>query len=392
MKIILSIVLIVASHTAVSAQLCPTEDTVLPDVYIQNADNLEVRAGITISAEIVANMVANNCFGSQTDIDSFTKKLLEKLQNATNSNDKGNVLELKKNVDDMLVDLIAYAEQQAKMTASVETAQVWAEFIHRLNTLLLTRNVSQADFTIGIGQRDDLTTKLISSYSGLSVVTRHCPESNLNPWQGDACVQAVKETIGLFRGLVLASKVIHAANLDTLNLHLVTIENRLKGYKDYYQKAEPLWPWESLFNTSVVTAKDKIQQGNLVGFREPVEYQWLVLHPSTALQYVSDQETDFKPALIVDVLGYNKLKWENNGSEVTSYGASAVVALSEFDGKTNIGWGMRFFYNRTYSFGITKNSDQVGLFISVGALEKFNNWNVDEDKFLKFYDEISTQF
>lgn len=355
---------------------CPTDDTTLSDTHRAAAVSISAQTEGDKSAMLLAQFVLNGCFGGLFDTNGFSQHVFNKVNQARGQVDKHFVF--RDEVKNLISELTNHSFEQMNQATKSETKQVWMLFLKKLNQFQMTMDSSHLDFRLSI---ENLKIQASEDYDGFNVISRSCT----NLWQDYPCIQAIKETAALFRALLLVSVVVTAADLPTLNSQLANVNTRLKGYSNYYMKAEPLWPWEHWGNRPVVTSKDVIIEGNLQGFRDPVEYQILFLHPTTALQYVNNQDTKLKPAVILDVLGINKLDWEQGGGDLDSYGASAILSLSEMKGKTKVGWGLRFFYNRTYSFGITKNSDQIGLFFSIGAVEKVNGWNDKKDDFMSVY-------
>lgn len=378
-KHILLILLSIFGGLSAAWANCPTDDTTLSDALRSEAASISAQKEGDKSAMLLAQFVDNGCFGGSLDTNVFSQDLFNKITQANRQ--VGNHIAFKEEVKNLFAELIQYSFEQMNQASQLETNKAWMLLLKQLNHLHLTMDSTHVDFGIS---RQELTTLVSDEYNGFNIVSSNCSDL----WRDDACIQAIKETGALFRALLLASEVVRVANLPVLNSHIVNVSTRLKGFSNYYDKAEPLWWWEHWINKPVVTSKDVIINGNLQGFRDPVPYQILFLHPTTALQYVNDQDAKLKPAVIMDVLGFNMLDWEQGGGDLDSYGASVILSLSEMEGKTNLGWGLRFFYNKTYSFGITKNSDQIGFFISVGAVERVNGWNDEKDDYMKVYHDL----
>lgn len=383
-KVILTITILSFSSNAFAYSNCPIDEVRLPTSYVDNLNNFVPRSDkITVSAEMFSQLASTGCYGRSRDTNTFTNEVINLI--AESNKVVKNPLLFKSAIKNIILKIKEYSLIEKDLVRNIDTSKAWAAFIQELDTALLPQSIEEKDWNVN---NDSLVGNITPKYSGLDIISEQCP----SVWQGDECLQAIKESGRLFRALNLMEQVFHLDGIPTLNEQIAFVKNRLKGFKSYYEKAEPLWIWELPVNNKIFTAKDNVLNGNLLGFREPVSHQILYFHPTTAMLYVPDQEAKFKPAILVDIIGYNWLKWKNQNTDLDSFGGSAIISLSEFQGKTNIGWGFRFFYNRNYSFGVTKNSDQVGLFFSIGAVEKVNGWAEKQSTFIDSYNNINSKF
>ena len=105
------------------------------------------------------------------------------------------------------------------------------------------------------------------------------------------------------------------------------------------------------------------------GFVAPPDYQYIVLHPSAALEYVSGAAdgSRFKPAIIMEWIGYNTWSWRTKGGVrmVRPIGVSLASSFTDRAGSEGTGHGLLFHYNHVYSLGITRHGDDTGVFLSV---------------------------
>lgn len=101
----------------------------------------------------------------------------------------------------------------------------------------------------------------------------------------------------------------------------------------------------------------------------PPEYQLILLHPNIVLESVPDAKDgdQLKEALALELIGFNR--W--NAS--TPYGASITAVYSDRADVDDLGVGLMFHVNNSYSFGVTKRDDETGYFISIDLLKFFES-------------------
>lgn len=174
--------------------------------------------------------------------------------------------------------------------------------------------------------------------------------------------------------LALAEEVVRYAKLMEW-LSQYSAQGQLEQFHDALSILDQQWhqyataarsqtPIELSINSAVFDyRKDKN------GFVAPPDYQFIVLHPSVALEYVSGAAAGsrFEPAIVMEWFGYNAWSWQTtDGVQMKRpIGVSIVSSFTDRAGTKGTGNGLMFHYNHIYSLGITRHSHDTGMFFSV---------------------------
>ena len=97
--------------------------------------------------------------------------------------------------------------------------------------------------------------------------------------------------------------------------------------------------------------------------RPPVG-QLILLHPSAAMEYVSSNETverAYNLVGIIDIVGYNRLRWKQDGPySKWPLGASVVATYVPATSGDDFGYGLMVHVKNMYSFGATRRDTGAG--------------------------------
>jgi len=175
------------------------------------------------------------------------------------------------------------------------------------------------------------------------------------------CVEAFADAKQLVTFGVLVGRTMSYYNHPRIAAAYSYVETLDKQWESYFTEARSQFPWELLFNGWLygrqIEGKD--------GLQVPPEHQWILLHPSPALEYV-DAAADgnrFEPAVVIELAGYNRWRWD--GARMKQpWGVSAVASLSDRAGTDNWGYGGVVHYDNTFSLGVTTRDGDVGIFVS----------------------------
>jgi len=163
-----------------------------------------------------------------------------------------------------------------------------------------------------------------------------------------------------------------------VQLGLAELEAR---WTNYFDLARPQNPLELFVNSRFAPV-------NKNGGFDPVpNKQWILLHPSLGLEYFdsSSNESQFREALIVEVLGINRWTWQDGGMMSRPVGLSIIGSYSDRSNAKDFGWGLMAHYNNSYSLGITKKGDERAIFVSLDLQQFFLEWNdKKKEKFAGF--------
>ncbi len=184
---------------------------------------------------------------------------------------------------------------------------------------------------------------------------------------GPACTAAFAKSKEAVRFATLVARILGApADLGQL---LETLEARGKQWDAYFNQARSQYLWELVLNdrltmkgdTRLLTAK-----GQPRGFREVPNRQFILLHPSVALEYVDDAADgeQFEEAAMVEVLGANWWKWKADGSMGSAFGLAVIATASDRASTDDLGWGLMLHFNHKYSLAVTDHDGDQGYLVT----------------------------
>jgi len=139
-------------------------------------------------------------------------------------------------------------------------------------------------------------------------------------------------------------------------------------WEKYFGEARSQYVWELKFNSSRYAKKIRKQEGDLAksGFKPPPNDQWILLHPSVALEYIDSaaQGDRLREALLLEWIGYNRWTWRGSIMH-KPMGLSIVTAISDRASTDTLSHGLVFHYNHRFSVGVTYRADsKTGIFIT----------------------------
>jgi len=157
--------------------------------------------------------------------------------------------------------------------------------------------------------------------------------------------------------------------LTSVHAHLETLD---KQWDSYFNEARSQFPWELLLNGYLYGRKIADERG----LQAPPESQLILLHPSPALEYVSaaDDGSRFEPAVVIELLGYNRWSW-NGGRQKNPWGGSLIASVSDRAGVDNWGYGGMVHYKNTFSLGVSSRDGDLGVFVSVDLGKWINKYS-----------------
>ena len=198
----------------------------------------------------------------------------------------------------------------------------------------------------------------------MSVLGPQCGDNT----KADKCAAEIAMAETLARTSTLAESALTyytSCYIDEADKEAIVLDRK---WTTYFEDARSQYPWELAFNGWRMDKNDTrdVVNGNRMGFLYPPAYQWILAHPSVALEYVSDAPDgqEFKPAVLVEVFGYNRWKYEADGSMGNALGVSAVALFADRGEVKDLGYGLMMHVNNTYSIGVTRHDSDTGFVVS----------------------------
>lgn len=122
-------------------------------------------------------------------------------------------------------------------------------------------------------------------------------------------------------------------------------------------------------------------------FRSPPKIQWFALRPNVLIENVSAavDGDQVKESLALEIIGFNY--WQDACLGLAC-GASLIVNYSDRNGVEDRGWGLMFHVDNSYSFGVTKHSGEIGLFMTVDLLKLFQDTKSSFNNYKEKYSSL----
>lgn len=112
------------------------------------------------------------------------------------------------------------------------------------------------------------------------------------------------------------------------------------------------------------------------GFCGVPSSQWIVLHPEAGLRWAKSAQSssDLKPALLIELLGYNQWQWggADKASMTSQYGASLVAAYTNEPSGKKWSYGPMIHFGKGYNLALTRSSGGTwGLVLNLNLADRF---------------------
>ncbi|MEE4301048.1 MAG: hypothetical protein V2J24_16525 [Pseudomonadales bacterium] len=107
-------------------------------------------------------------------------------------------------------------------------------------------------------------------------------------------------------------------------------------------------------------------------FERPPDRQWILLHPSFAIENVDDAVggEQAQAALVIDVLGVN---WWRQDRWYLPTGIAASYVYSDRPGVQNWGYGASVYFDSVYTVGYSNHDGDHGLYVTADLLKLFQD-------------------
>lgn len=155
-----------------------------------------------------------------------------------------------------------------------------------------------------------------------------------------------------------------ASNVDEFIQRLSDNANTIDKRWDYYLNDSRTQTIFELYLNSKIWRNNT--EKHPAGFRLPPSGQLILLHPSAGLDFLirDNQEEMVKPALFLEIIGYNWWNYKNDGSAGFAKGASFLVTYTGRSTATDWGYGAIFHFQNRYSIALTRHGSDFGIMIS----------------------------
>ena len=173
---------------------------------------------------------------------------------------------------------------------------------------------------------------------------------------------------GLVRAAKLAERAFAADQAEAIQVADARAAVRDARWRSYFAEARSQYPWELYINSRRYEATVRGSSG----VSGPPDWQWIVLHPDVGMQYVRAAAAGdrFKPALVLEIVGYNRWSWGADHRPQNAWGASLVRSYADTASVPSGAWGIAVHRNNKYSLTFSRVDGRLGLLLSIDLAGK----------------------
>jgi hypothetical protein len=190
----------------------------------------------------------------------------------------------------------------------------------------------------------------------------------LSPTDKDIDKDKEDAALRTVRYIYLINKVLFIKTQNNLKIYNQYLTKLDKQWDFYFNKTLSQYPWEMALNDHLYQKT----RGNNGIFNQPPSKQWILLHPAASFEYIGGMTNmKTKNSLILEVLGYNAWKWNDNDSaDYSSFlGLSGVSLIADYSDHSDInapdwGYGLLVHVKSDLAVGITKHDNNIGLIVN----------------------------
>lgn len=181
------------------------------------------------------------------------------------------------------------------------------------------------------------------------------------------------------RAVKLTGQTLHGTIYNTVRQRYAEDLARHARWESYLADALPLYPWEMyanhvVKNWGVKECVDQPEPGDdcVTDLRAPRNWQLLFFHLDAAMEYVEGAPDGdaFKPAVLLEVLGYNRFRFDESNKVKGGFGISAGILYADRAGLTDSRAAITIHVRNKYSGGLSFGSDEIGVFVNIPLSEK----------------------
>lgn len=180
---------------------------------------------------------------------------------------------------------------------------------------------------------------------------------------GDTCARATEAAKIVMRAGKLVNRSLAFSDRATYQEALAAARLRDAKWTSYFDEARLQLPLELALNGWLHGLANRAAGG----FADVPTYQWILLHPEIGMEYVRGAEAGsrLQPALVIEVIGYNRWSWSKEGKMENALGVSFIGAYSDRAGISSVRPGVMVHLQNKYAFAYTRNSGKNGFILSV---------------------------
>ena len=324
----------------------------------------------------VAALSHQGCFGRENDEDPLSAHVLKSLDQ---TDMPMRTVDEVAAVRDLAVDLLQQVEQSLSLAGS-QSGSAWERHYVLMRYRLLEARSQVASL-------DGRVQAVYWEYDDLSYFDG---ELDLKDGIRENC--SGEFTASCRGGLTDAASLIRHAALTHAILNDVLSKRRLiplykevsvldEKWRVYFEEGRSQYIWELAFNGWLY--RKSITGAELA---PPPAYQWILLHPGAAVEYINEEGMVFNAVALVELIGYNRLWHPDSIMRGFPLGVSGIMTVSLGDAGDRLGWGAMIHFRNKLSIGAARrsigNGEETTWLLSVDLGKLF--LQVDEQVIEKF--------
>lgn len=218
------------------------------------------------------------------------------------------------------------------------------------------------------------------------LAVKHLEEENcLDARAGDArCERVFADATRIADHTYAAAQVVGRLHYPLRREFRAQAEQRTGRWSAYLYDAQFQYWWELVFNryleeqcpsglnsfvARLISKKceaPKVDRfGNELGFRDAPDYRATLLHPDVGVMYLDDEPKGerFKPAIVVQAIGYEWWQWRDSKIE-DRRGAALVVTAADNARVDELGYGVQLRWN-SYALAVTDHDGKLAVTLNL---------------------------
>ncbi len=342
----------------------------------------------------------NGCLGGDHDSDRLTHEVMDMLPDGRAPHSPGVSDEERRAATLRALDKLG-AAVEAQIAALPMPEPVGA--VDRLRTL---RNaISAAKDDVATGRVDEglhrpAYWKFDRNSGGFNQVPDVRLRVAIQLYQGfidDACRErdnaACAETYAtgkhILRDAHLVERTLTYYASPIIDMNYREAVKRDRQWSAYFDEALFQYPWELFLNGLWLDKHDERPRdtaGNRLGFRTPPHAQWIVFHPNVGFEYIGGAAdgNQFEPTVFVEIIGYNRWRWNAAGEIKNALGLSIITSYSDRAGVDDIGYGLQLHYHNSWSLAVTRHGSDTGLLLSTDLAQYLGEVSTKARQVMRF--------
>ena len=341
----------------------------------------------------------NGCLGGSHDKDALTHEVVGALPDGRTTRGPGVSDDERRAATLSALDRINAAIERQFVELPADAPAAAAERLHRLQQALLIAREGVATATEHDGLHRPVYWKFDRNSGGFRSASEGGLRVDVEVFAGlldDACAGAgvkcdvayrVAKHIVRDAQLVERALTYYASPIIDANYRIAQIRDR--QWRGYFDEALFQYPWELFLNGLWIErhdARPRDSHGNRMGFLTPPTAQWIVFHPSVGFEYLGGAAdgNQFEPTVFVELVGYNRWRWNSMGEMRNALGVSLITGYSDRAAADDLAYGLMLHYQNKLALAVTQHGGETGWLLSTDLARYFGKVSEKTQRLMRY--------